>query len=430
MAQTSRSDFSGELARREKRLAFLLLLPTFFLILAIVLLPLMANFWISFKPITLSDLRPPSLIIKEALRGTVTSPGDTFRIEYRFRNSSVKYPLKAASLRDTLPDGFSIAKLDPACEIIFKKGGRSILCALGDLDAKARGKLIIEAVLTEPLLVNKDTFKVSKPETLFITQNVMTSFEFTLNNFRKIFSASEFWDVLKTSVYYTVFGTAGALLFGLIAAQIMLKTFPGRSVLRGLLLFPYVAPVIAVAFSWVVLFDPFSGVVNTLLLQVGVAEGPINFFGQRKVDINVFGMTIEFPVALSMVIMFEIWRYFPLSFLFILARMQSIPADIYEAAEIDGATPFQQFWSLSLPFIAGILAVLFLLRFIWTFNKFDDIFLLTGGNAGTRTLTVNVYEQAFAISNLGAGAAVAVVIFVFLLIFSIIFIRFSPKDVS
>ena len=71
---------------------------------------------------------------------------------------------------------------------------------------------------------------------------------------------------------------------------------------------------------------------------------------------------------------------------------------------------------------------LFLLRFIWTFNKFDDIFLLTGGNAGTRTLTVNVYEQAFAISNLGAGAAVAVVIFIFLLVFSVIFIKFSKKE--
>ena len=84
-----------------------------------------------------------------------------------------------------------------------------------------------------------------------------------------------------------------------------------------------------------------------------------------------------------------------------------------------------------MPFIAGILAILFLLRFIWTFNKFDDIFfLLTGGNAGTRTLTVSVYEQAFAISNLGAGAAVAVVIFVLLLIFAIIFIRFAPKDTT
>ena len=81
-----------------------------------------------------------------------------------------------------------------------------------------------------------------------------------------------------------------------------------------------------------------------------------------------------------------------------------------------------------LPNIVGILAILFLLRFIWTFNKFDDIFLLTGGNAGTRTLTVNVYEQAFAISNLGAGAAVASVVFVILLIVSGIFIYFLPKD--
>ena len=95
---------------------------------------------------------------------------------------------------------------------------------------------------------------------------------------------------------------------------------------------------------------------------------------------------------------------------------------------MDGASPLQQFWSLSLPQLAGILAVLFLLRFIWTFNKFDDIFLLTGGNAGTRTLTVDVYEQAFALSNLGAGSAVAVVIFVLLLIMSLLYFRSIPKE--
>ena len=94
----------------------------------------------------------------------------------------------------------------------------------------------------------------------------------------------------------------------------------------------------------------------------------------------------------------------------------------------DGATPFQQFWYLSIPQLLGILSILFLLRFIWTFNKFDDIFLLTGGAAGTRTLTVDVYEQAFAVSNLGAGAAVAVVVFFVLLIFALIFFKFSPQD--
>ena len=111
-----------------------------------------------------------------------------------------------------------------------------------------------------------------------------------------------------------------------------------------------------------------------MLIQMEVIEKPINFFGQKFVSFYFFGFELKFTLALSMVIIFEIWRYFPLSFLFILAKMQSIPEDIYEAAEIDGATPLQQFYFLSLPFLIGIIATLFLLRFIWTFNKFDDIF--------------------------------------------------------
>jgi multiple sugar transport system permease protein len=417
----------GALARREKRLAYILLMPTFLLVLAVVLLPLLANFWISVKPVTLAELRPPSLILKEQVRGDFAAAGDEARLEYRYRNSSIKYPLEDVVFTDSLPAGVEVTSLDQACGL---DAGGGLRCELGRLDGKARGKIRIGIRAGDGFTGDKSSFKARTPAATFTAYNVMTSFDFTLANFERVFSAAEFWDVLKVSIYYTVFGTAGALLLGLFAAQILQKAFFGRPVIRGLMLFPYVAPVIAVAFSWVVLFDPFSGAVNAMLQQMDVAEGPINFFGQRSVTIDVFGFGLTLPMALTMVILFEVWRYFPLSFLFILARMQSIPSDIYEAAEIDGATPIQQFWFLSLPYIAGILAVLFLLRFIWTFNKFDDIFLLTGGNAGTRTLTVNVYEQAFAISNLGAGAAVAVVIFALLLVFSVIFIRFSPKDAS
>jgi multiple sugar transport system permease protein len=269
----------------------------------------------------------------------------------------------------------------------------------------------------------------SKPLAVYETSNVLTSLDFTLANFEKIFSAQEFWNVLRVSFYYTIFGTVGALVLGLFAAQILHTAFRGRAVLRGLFLFPYVAPVIAVAFAWVLLLDAGpGGTFNAMLQQMGATSGPINFLGQTNVDVSIFGLTFQFPMALTTVIIFESWRYFPLSFLFILARMQSISSDMYEAAEMDGATPFQQFWYLSLPQLLGILSVLFLLRFIWTFNKFDDIFLLTGGAAGTRTLTVDVYEQAFAVSNLGAGAAVAVVVFVVLLTFSLIFFKFSPQD--
>ena len=425
----------GTLARRERRLAYALLAPTFLLVMAIVLLPLVANFWISFKPVKLADLRAPTLVLHEVVRGDIDAPGQTATIEYRYRNSSQTYALENVVIDDVLPGGLKVTSLDTACTIgdsgdAGPGAARQITCGFDRIEGRQRGRLRIGIVASEGFSGGKAAIGGSKPSSRFDTYNVMTSLDFTLENFSKVFRADEFWQVLRVSIYYTVFGTAGALLFGLFAAQIMQRAFPGRPLVRGLMLFPYVAPVIAAAFSWVVLFDPFSGAVNAMLIQTDVISGPINFFGRRAVEVNIFGLGIEFPVALTMVILFEVWRYFPLSFLFILARMQSIPADIYEAAEMDGATPMQQFRFLSLPHIAGILAVLFLLRFIWTFNKFDDIFLLTGGNAGTRTLTVNVYEQAFAISNLGAGAAVAVVIFLVLLVFAVIFIRFSPKDAS
>ena len=424
----TKKNILGALARRERRLAFGLLLPTFLLVLAIVLFPLFANFWISFKPITLADLRPPTIFVKERIKGKFNDSQEPIKIEYRFRNSSIKYALSDVVFKDDLPQGVEVVEIGKECFVSKLSGVETVVCELGNIAPKERGKIELKVLSSSS--TQKESFTETRVISSFTAKNVLTSLDFTLENYSKVFSSSEFISVLKATIYYTFFGTAGALILGLFAAQIISKAFPGRAIVRGFLLFPYVAPVIAVAFSWVILFDPFSGSVNAMLIELGVSEKPINFFGKRAISFSFLGLQMSFPLALTMVIIFEVWRYFPLSFLFILARMQSIPSDLYEAAEMDGATPFQQFWYLSIPHIIGILAVLFLLRFIWTFNKFDDIFLLTGGNAGTRTFTVNVYEQAFAISNLGAGAAVAVVIFMFLLVFSILFIKFTPKDES
>ena len=105
----------------------------------------------------------------------------------------------------------------------------------------------------------------------------MLSGEFTAANFVRIFDGSEFWSVLWATSFYTVVGTIGALVVGLMAALILNKDVRGQGFFRGLFLFPYVAPVIAVAFTWVTLFDPFSGSANALLVQMGAVETPINF---------------------------------------------------------------------------------------------------------------------------------------------------------
>ncbi|MEL7461510.1 MAG: sugar ABC transporter permease [Pseudomonadota bacterium] len=400
---------TGPLAKREARLAWGMLMPTIISISLVVILPLLAIFWISFKPIGLADLRPPAPVVREALRG---DPGD-YTLRYRIRNSSREKPIENVTLSDTVPAGVT---LDAAASEMCVITATRISCDIGTLDPGER--LDIELPVTFSGLdedTAEDALEGSEPAMRGTSDNILTNFEFTADNFARIFDGTEFWSVLFATVFYTLFGTLGAILLGLFAAMLLNKSFRGQGVLRGLFLFPYVAPIIAVAFTWVILFDPFSGSVNALLVQMNVLTEAINFFGQR-------------PFALIMVTVFAMWSYFPLCFLFILARMQSIDTDMYEAADMDGASPFQKFWFLSIPQLLGILSVLFLLRFIWTFNKFDDIFLLTGGNAGTRTLTVNVYEQAFAVSNIGAGAAVAVVIFACLLGFSFFFFRFISRE--
>lgn len=401
----------GALAKREARLAWGLLLPTVSIVSLVVVLPLLAIFWISFKPVGLADLRPVTPIVKESLRNR----NDALQIEYRIRNSSRNKPLENVGFSDSVPALIELGEI-PINRCTLDK--KILNCDFGDVPGGFSERIRISV----KVLDNKQNFKTlesivegSKPNIRGQGEFVLSNNEFTFDNFKRIFNSDEFLQVLWATLFYTVVGTIGALLVGLFAALLLNKSFRGQGLLRGLYLFPYVSPIIAVAFTWVTLFDPFSGSFNALLVQMGISDTPINFFGQK-------------PLALLMVTVFEIWRYFPLSFLFILARMQSIDTDMYEAADMDGASPFQKFWYLSLPQLLGILSVLFLLRFIWTFNKFDDIFLLTGGNAGTRTLTVNVYEQAFAVANIGAGAAVAVVIFSVLLVFSVLFLRYVSRE--
>ena len=401
----------GPLARREARLAWGLLLPTISAVALVVILPLLAIFWISFKPVQLGDLRAPEVVLREDIRGDDDVLGGEAMLRYRLRNSSQDQPITGVTLRDVVPEGLTVTELDPRCAL----EDRALFCDFGDWEPGLRETLTIPVTVGQPYLDAGLRPQDSPAATTGAASSVLTNATFTLENFARIFDGEEFFEVLWVTVFYTVFGTIGALVVGLFAALLLNKSFRGQGILRGLYLFPYVAPVIAVAFAWLILFDPFSGSANALLVQMGVSDQAINFFGER-------------PLALIMVTVFEIWRYFPLSFLFILARMQSIDGDMYEAADMDGASPFQQFWYLSVPQLLGILSVLFLLRFIWTFNKFDDIFLLTGGNAGTRTLTVNVYEQAFAVSNIGAGAAVAVVIFGCLLTFSLFFLKYVSRE--
>jgi multiple sugar transport system permease protein len=217
----------------------------------------------------------------------------------------------------------------------------------------------------------------------------------TLDNFARVFGSDALWESLLTTIGYTAGSTFLAIGLGLVIALALRRPFRGRGFVRAAMLIPYVAPVVAVTFVWRILLDPEFGLVNE--------------WGQRFLGWNEPVAFLSDPsTALLTVIVFEGWRYFPFAYLFLLARLQAMPGDVEEAARVDGATPLQAFRHVVLPQLMPVIAVLVVLRTIWTFNEFDDIFLLTGGAAGTQVVSVRVYELLTVQRNVGAAAAQSV----------------------
>lgn len=231
---------------------------------------------------------------------------------------------------------------------------------------------------------------------------------FTFENFERALSARDFGETLIRTFAYTIIGTTLAILLGLIAALVVKDKFRGRNLVRSFILFPYIAPIISVVLIWKLMFNAQFGLVNEI----------VDALGGRRVDfLNTPG------TAFTMVILFQAWRYFPFTFLFILARIQAIPDDMYEAAKVDGAAPSQRLLYITLPQLRAVFGTLFLLRFIWTFNKFDDVFLLTGGAARTKLITIEIYDQLFSARNVGGAAALALVLAAILLVVVVIYFR-------
>ena len=232
------------------------------------------------------------------------------------------------------------------------------------------------------------------------------------DNYRKVFDDFAFkfqfgqsWGAAVTSIVYTFAATFLTIIMGLVASLLLNRPFRGRGLSRAIFLFPYVAPIVSVAFVWRWILDPRpSGVVNDVLMNLGIIELPKAYLATRG-------------LALVLVIIFEAWRYFPFAMLMILARLQAVDNMLYEASKVDGANTWQQFWNITIPELRYVIGAIFLLRLMWTFNKFDDIFLLTGGGFGTKVLPVLTYEFSFRLFDFGRGAATAMILLTFLAIF-------------
>jgi multiple sugar transport system permease protein len=249
-------------------------------------------------------------------------------------------------------------------------------------------------------------------------------FSFTLDNFDTVLTSPGFLDPLKVTLIYSIVGTFLSIGLGLVAALVVRKPFKGRTLVRASMLLPYVAPVVAVTFVWQIMLNPELGVINAIGADFLGWDDRIPFLEQETGTLSVFGLDLGVPTALIVVILYQAWRYFPFSFLFILARLQALPGELDEAARVDGATPLQRFWRITLPQLQGVIALLTVLRFIWTFNEFDDIYLLTQGGAGTEVVSVRVFRYLTGRGDIGAAAALSLVLALLLVVLLFLYFKF------
>lgn len=247
--------------------------------------------------------------------------------------------------------------------------------------------------------------------------------DWTLDNFRRAIQSGAFWSALNVTLIYSGATTIGVIITGLAVSLAMRHPFRGRGVVRALLLIPYVLPVVAGATVWRTMLNPQYGLINAIGMEYFGWERPISFLSTTSTE--VAGVTV--PVALTTVIAFEIWKTMPLAFLFITARLQSIPNDIEEAAAIDGANSRQILFRIILPQLRNVILLLILLRFIWSFQSFNDIYLLTGGSGGTEVMAIKVYTELITRANIGSAAAYGLLMSAILLVLLAVYVVVSRR---
>jgi multiple sugar transport system permease protein len=222
-----------------------------------------------------------------------------------------------------------------------------------------------------------------------------------LDNYAKLLGDPNFWAAFKRSFVWTVGAISTQMIAGIAVALVLHKQVKGRNFVRGLILFPYLVPAIVAVLTWRWIFSDTVGVANWVMADVlGVIDQPIPWFNPGWATVAIIIMSL--------------WKYLPYWALFVLARLQTMPIELHEAAQIDGATVWQRFWYITLPWILPVVIVLLVLRSIWAFNEFDMVYLPAGGGPLFETTTVPVLIRriAWESNDIGYAAAVAMAMLV------------------
>ena len=238
-----------------------------------------------------------------------------------------------------------------------------------------------------------------------------------LDNYLAIAQDPVAWSSLGRTLLWIGLTVPLQLALGLATALLLNQQFRWRGLARSLILIPWALPSVVIALMWAWMYQPQVGLFNDLLLRLGLVSSAVPWLAQPG-------------TALYAIIVALVWQGFPFFAIMILAGLQTIPASLYEAAAVDGATPWQQFREVTLPGLKGVLVTAVMLRLIWVANSIDVILVMTGGGPGyaTHTLPLYAFKRTYGSMDFGYGTALACTFSLLLLGLIVLYLRRANKD--
>lgn len=267
--------------------------------------------------------------------------------------------------------------------------------------------LLVVALVAGYPLAQVFYYSFFKADIAFVEQPEFVGFENYLFLLRDPDFRQAFWNTLQ----FTFWSVGLETILGLAIALIVHSNFKGRGLVRTAILIPWAIPTVVSAKMWQWMLNDIYGVVNVIGTKLGILSTKVAFLANPN-------------LVLPAIIAVDVWKATPFMALLLLAGLQLIPSDIYEAADIDGASKWQQFWTLTLPLLTPALVVALIFRTLDALRVFDVIFVMTGVNTATKSLAVYNRQTLIDFQDLGYGSAVSVAILVIIMVFVVLYMRF------